>query len=216
MLLTPAALWLVEKRAPPRAPRNPSVKEPRLDSRISMAAKKRSGALHAVHDHADNRRNDRPGHAAANQLANKGPDIHAAGGPLQHRDERGQERPAGRAAESAGDCVARGSEVHILCRRADRVAADRASNELDDKVDNRARHGVSSTVAANSRGHRGNFALRTMLLPHFCSVSVTSQSSCRSFRNTIARFRNRDLVSGELPPEHAQDDQNTRNITCAS
>src|SRR5580700_9445726 len=91
MLLTPAALWLVEKRAPSRAPRNPSVKEPRLDSRISMAAKKRSGALHAVHDHADNRRDDRPGHAAADQLANKRADIHAAGGPLEHRDERGQE-----------------------------------------------------------------------------------------------------------------------------
>src|SRR5580693_5697457 len=149
MLLSPAARWSIEKRAPSRAADDPSRKGPKWTAMFRWRRKKRLGALHAVHDHADDRRDDRAGHAAADQLADKRADIHAAGGPLQHRDERGQERPAGRAAQSASDCVAGGSEVHIFCRRADRVAADRASNELDDKVDNRARHGVSSTVAAN-------------------------------------------------------------------
>jgi hypothetical protein len=48
-------------------------------------------------------------------------------------------------------------------------------------------------------------------LPRFCSVSVTSQSSRRSFWNTIARFRNRNLAARELPSEHAQD--NLRILT---
>src|ERR1700679_4221635 len=152
MLLTPAARWSIGKRAPSRAADDPSDKEPKWTAMFRWQRRKRLGALHAVHNHADNRRDDRAGYAATDQLANKRADIHAAGGPLQHRDERGQERSTGHAAQSASDCVARGSEVHILCRRADRIAADRASNELDDKIDNRARHGVPSVMAAKSRG----------------------------------------------------------------
>src|ERR1700678_2269204 len=159
MLLTPAARWSIGKRAPSRAADDPSDKEPKWTAMFRWQRRKRLGALHAVHDHADNRRDDRAGYAATNQLADKRADVHAAGGPLQHRDEPGRECPAGRAAKSAGNGVARGSEAHILCRRAARIAADPSGNELDDKVDNRARHGVPSVAAANSRERCGNFAL---------------------------------------------------------
>src|ERR1700677_243789 len=203
MLLTPAARWSIEKGAPSRAADDPSDKEPKWTAMFRWRRKKRLGALHAVHDHADDRRDDRAGYAATNQLADKRADIHAARRAGQHWDKGGQERSAGRAAQSASDCVARGSEVHILCRRADRIAADRASNELDDKIDNRARHGVPYVMAAKSRGAAAIFALRSIMLPRFCSILVTSQSSSRSLRNTIARFRNRDVASRELPPERA-------------
>src|ERR1700722_12736097 len=154
MLLTPAALWLVEKGRLRWRPAILALNNPGWTAAFFDGGD--SGALHAVHDHADNRRDDRPRHAAADQLADKGADVHAIRSALQHRDERGQERPACRPAQSAGDGVAGGSQIHILRRRADRVAADRASNELDDKVDNRARHGVSSVMATKSHGRYGN------------------------------------------------------------
>src|ERR1700677_910290 len=115
MLLTPAARWSIEKRAPSRAADDPSDKEPKWTVMFRWRRKKRLGALHSVHDHADNRRDDRAGYAATNQLADKRADVHAAGGPLQHRGRRGQERPAGRAGKSAGHGGARGSDAHILC-----------------------------------------------------------------------------------------------------
>src|SRR5258708_6433140 len=156
MLLTPAALWLVEKRAPSGRPAILALKSPGWTARFRWRRKKRSGALHAVHDHTDNRRDDRAGHAAADQLADKRADVHAAGGPLQHRDERGQERPAGRAAQSASDCVAGGSEGRIPCRRADRASADRASNELAGEGENPGRRGDSSSVGGKPPARRGN------------------------------------------------------------
>src|ERR1700691_1298656 len=123
MLLTPAARWSIGKRAPSRAADDPSDKEPKWTAMFRWQQRKRLGTLHAVHDHADNRRDDRAGYAATNQLADKRADIHAARRAGQHWDKRRQERPARRAAQSAGNGVARGSEVHVLRRRADRIAA---------------------------------------------------------------------------------------------
>src|ERR1700677_2783352 len=199
MLLTPAARWSIEKGAPSRAADDPSDKEPKWTAMFRWRRKKRLGALHAVHDHADDRRDDRAGYAATNQLADKRADIHAARRAGQHWDKRGQERSAGRAAQSASDCVARGSQVHILCRRADRIAADRAGNELDDEVDNRARHGVPSVAAANSRelrqfcpeinrlasfllyfGHKSITA--SHLVKHDCAISQFGCSPAANYR----------------------------------
>ena len=78
-----------------------------------------------------------PEHAAADQLTDDGADIHAARAPGEHRDERGQERSAGDASDCAGDRVAGGSQVHVLRRRADHIAADCAGDQLDDEVDDR-------------------------------------------------------------------------------
>ena len=57
--------------------------------------------------------------------------------PGQHRDERGQERPAGEAADRASDRIAARSEAHVLVRRPDRVAANGAGDELKDEIDDR-------------------------------------------------------------------------------
>src|ERR1700691_233916 len=179
MLLTPAARWSIGKRAPSRAADDPSDKEPKWTAMFRWQQRKRLGTLHAVHDHADDRRDDRAGYAATDQLADKRADIHAAGRPLQHRDERRQERPARRAAQSASDRVAGGSEVHILCRRADRIAADRTSNELDDEVDNRARHSVSLRCGREyPRGHEcPNITLLASFLLYFSHKSTAAPQS---------------------------------------
>jgi hypothetical protein len=98
------------------------------------------GALrpfHAVHDQADDRSHDCAGDAAADELAGKRADIHAARPAREHRDERSQKRPARDAADRASDRVPSGPETHIFRGRASCVAADRARDQLNDKIDDR-------------------------------------------------------------------------------
>src|ERR1700727_2675259 len=98
MTHAPDASGALVGEGPPTGADDPSVKQPTLTARTRLAPKKSSGGPGVFQNQADDRRDDRAGNAAADQLANQRPDIHAARRPLQHRDERGQERPAGRAA----------------------------------------------------------------------------------------------------------------------
>jgi hypothetical protein len=106
---------------------------------------------------------------------------------------------------SASDGVAGGSQVQVLRRRADCVAADRATNQLDDEVDDRARHRLPPCGRKRAWRAAASYCPRVALPPRSCSVSVTSQSMFRGFSNTIARFQQSRIPLGcKLSPQYAQ------------
>src|SRR6185312_1713527 len=87
-----------------------------------------SGCLAAGHrilDEADNRGDDRPGNAAADRLPDESTDIDIAGRrSLQHRQQCGEECPAPRSTECAGNRVAERAEIEVLHGGAGGVAAE--------------------------------------------------------------------------------------------
>src|ERR1700722_4668075 len=129
MLLTPASLWFVEKGRLPGRPAILAINN-RSGQQCFAGGEKSAQALFMLFmtmpTIAETIAPDTPPPPSWPT----GADVKAPFGPLQHRDERGQERSASRAAQSASDGVARGSEVHILCGSADRGAADGAGNKL--------------------------------------------------------------------------------------
>src|SRR5262245_65994822 len=95
-----------------------------------------SGSRHSVLYGANDRRDDRAGHAAADRLSRQRGDIDIAPRrTLQHRQERRQKRAAARAPERAGNGVAERAEVEVLHGGARGVPSDRAGDELDDEID---------------------------------------------------------------------------------
>jgi hypothetical protein len=95
-------------------------------------------AGHHILDEANNGRDNGAGDAAADGLPDHRADIDIAGRALQHRQQSGEQRPAARAADGAGNGIAERAEVDVLHRGACGIAADGAGDELDDEIDQRS------------------------------------------------------------------------------
>src|SRR5215468_238686 len=98
---------------------------------------------HRVLDEPDDRREDRAGDAANHRLADDPAGDAAARRLGDDRGRSGEQRNQSREERSAGradDRVADRAEVDVLELRTDEVTTERASNELDDKVDHYSRH----------------------------------------------------------------------------
>jgi hypothetical protein len=100
-------------------------------------------AAHCILYQADNGGEDRTGDATADRLSNYLADVDIAGGALKDRQERGEERPAARAADRAGNSVTECAEVDVLEASTYGVTTNRTSDELDNQIDNRSRHSLS-------------------------------------------------------------------------
>src|SRR5262249_28419563 len=99
-----------------------------------------------VLDQADHRRDDRPGGASAHGLAEHRADIDAAAGAGEHRNEGGENLPAARAADGAGDRVAERAEVDLFERVAERIAAGGSGDQLNEEIDDRGRHACPPSI----------------------------------------------------------------------
>src|SRR5215472_1650312 len=118
-------------------------------SRNLLARQRGLSLSHVVHDHADNRGHDCARYAATDKLPNICADVDAVCAAREHWNERGEQRPAGHAADCASDRISAGSEAQVVGRRANCVAADSARDQLDDEVNDRCPQDPSPT---QSRG----------------------------------------------------------------
>jgi hypothetical protein len=100
-------------------------------------------AAHCILYQADNGGEDRTGDATTDRLSNYLADVDIAGGALKDRQERGEERPAARAADRAGNSVTECAEVDVLEASTYGVTTDGTSDELDNQINNRSRHSLS-------------------------------------------------------------------------
>jgi hypothetical protein len=166
-------------------------------------------ALHAVHDHADNRGDDRPGNAAADQLAEPGADVGAACCVVKHWNERSQQRPASDPANRARDSIARVPKFTFF------AAAPTALPPIAPAMSWMMRLMIvpdmhSSVVAAISHGSRGN---RLPSDRSSCLVFALFRSQV-NHRAAASGTRLRDFAIEISPPANYR--QSTRKIICAS
>jgi len=129
-------------------------------SRPAMPAGKDGSGGGPVLDGADDRREYGTGNAAAGHLADDAADIRCRGGIGQQWDEHAEQLSPGPAANGAGDGVPKGAEIDVFGCVAGDIAADRATDDLNDQIDERSRHDlilpdpVFSFVAAPDQRQR--------------------------------------------------------------
>jgi len=88
-----------------------------------------------VLDGADDRGENRAGHAAAGHLADDAADIRGRGAIGEQRNQHPEELSPGAAADRPRDSISERTKIDILGRGGRDVAADSATDDLDDQID---------------------------------------------------------------------------------
>src|ERR1700730_2410575 len=88
-----------------------------------------------VLDGADDCGQNGAGHAATGHLADNAADIRGRGAIGQQRNQHTKDLSPGAAADRTRDGISERAKINILARAGSDIAADRATDDLDDQVD---------------------------------------------------------------------------------